>query len=100
MSDSSSSFAEVRKYLSETLIPFHQSNSYTWWSQNCIRFPHLAKLAQRYLSAPPTFVASERLFSPAGELYDDRRNRFAPERAEQLMFIKANVKLIDYKYIY
>ena len=88
VSDSSSSLVEVDKYLSELLIPFHQSNSYTWWSQNRIRFPHLAKLAQHYLSAPPTSVASERLFSLAGELYDDKRNRLAPERAEQLMFIK------------
>ena len=38
MSDSSSSLVEVDKYPSEPLIPFHQSNSYTWWSQNRIRF--------------------------------------------------------------
>ena len=66
MSDSSSSLAEVDKYLSEPLIPFHLSNSFTWWHQNRTRFHCLAKIAQCYLSFPPTSVAFKRLFSLAG----------------------------------
>ena len=81
---------DIDKYLCEPLLKFHRGNCYTWWVENKERFPVLAKLAQRYLSAPPTSVPSERLFSGAGEIYYDRRNRLAPERAETLLFIKNN----------
>ena len=86
---------DIDKYLSEPLIAFHRSNCYTWWTENSTRFPALAKLAQRYLSAPATSVPSERLFSGAGEVYYDQRNRLAPERAEMLLFIKNNFSLIN-----
>lgn len=88
----------VDKYLAEPLIPFHRVNSYSWWAENKIRFPPLAKLAQRYLSVPPTSVPSERLFSGAGEIYDPKTNRLAPERAEMLLFIKTNLPLISGRY--
>ena len=90
--------AVVDKYLAEPLLSFHRENSYSWWAENKIRFPPLAKLAQRYLSAPPTSVPSERLFSCAGEIYDPKRNRLAPERAEMLLFIKNNLTLVGGKY--
>lgn len=90
----------VDKYLSEPLIEFHRESPYSWWAENKGRFLTLAKLAMKYLSAPPTSVPSERLFSSAGDIYDDKRNRLAPERAEMLLFIKNNSLLIggDYDY--
>ena len=84
----------VDKYLTEPLIPFHRANSYIWWAENKTRFPPLAQLALRYLSSPPTSVPSETLFSTAGDIYDEKRNRLAPERAEMLMFIKKNLLLV------
>lgn len=92
--------AIVDKYLAELLIPFHRGNSLRWWAENNIRFPPLAKLSQRYLSAPPTSVPLERLLSGAGEIYDPKRNRLAPKRAEMLLFIKNNLKLTGSKYAY
>ena len=92
--------AIVDKYLAEPLIPFHRGNSFCWWAENKIHFPHLSKLAQRYLSTPPTSVPSERLFSGAGEIYDPKKNRLAPERAEMLFFIKNNLTLVGGKYTY
>ena len=53
----------------------------------------LSQLARRYLSAPPTSVASERLFSAAGDIYDEKRHSLEPERAETLLFINKNYQL-------
>jgi len=39
-------------------------------------------------------VASECLFSTAGDIYDEKRNRLAPEQAEVLMFVKKNFSLV------
>ena len=52
-----------------------------------MRFPVLAKLAQLYLSAPQTSVPSERFFSTAGDIFDEKHNRLLPEKAETLLFI-------------
>ena len=91
---------DVEQYLREPLIRFHRANSYLWWKENQHRFFQLSQLARRYLAPPPTSVASERLFSTAGDIYDEKRNRLAPERAEMLLFIKKNFSLIHGKYKY
>ena len=59
-----------------------------------MRYVGVAKLARRYLSAPPTSVASERLFSAAGDIYSDQRMQLAPEHAEMLQFVRENFKHI------
>jgi hypothetical protein len=79
--------------LVEPLIQLGKEDPFHWWSKNQKRFPQLAKIAQKYLSAPPSSVASERLFSGAGDVYDDKRNKLAPEKAEMLLFIKNNFKM-------
>ncbi len=42
-----------------------------WWAENAQLFPQLSTLAIRYLSAPASTVYSERLFSEAGNKYED-----------------------------
>ena len=80
----------VDSYLAEPLLPIHSGNVFTWWNENKARFELLSRLALKYLSAPPTSVQSERLFSTAGDIYDEKQNHLAPERAETLLFIKSN----------
>jgi len=46
----------------------------------------LEQAARKFLSAPPTSVASEQLFSAAGQIYSDRRNSLLGENAEKLSF--------------
>lgn len=69
-----------------------------WWRDNCRRFPYLAQLARTYLGCPSTSVASERLFSGAGIIYDEKRSRLSSERAQKLLFLKHNLPIIDFKY--
>ena len=97
-SESSDSQQTLGNYLSEPLVPYQAGSAFTWWNENKKRYTQLSKLAQRYLSAPPTSVPSERLFSSAGALYTESRNRLDPEKAEQLLFIKSNYDLIDGTY--
>ena len=57
-----------------------------------------ACVVKRDLSAPPTSVASERLYSSASHVFTDRRNRLGPKKADMLLFIKHNLPLISFKY--
>jgi len=62
------------------------------------QFPLLERAAMKYLSAPPTSVASEQLFSSAGQIYADRHNNLRGENAEKLLFLAYNIRLFDFKY--
>jgi len=55
------------------------------------RFPVLSVLAKRYLSAPPTSVPSELVFSTAGDIFTDKRSRLLPDNAEKLLIMKENL---------
>ena len=85
---------ELDIYLAELVIKFgrERESCYNWWAANRHRFPILSKLAQQYLCTPPITVASEQL-SGAGDVYDDKRNRLAPDNAEMLLFVKNNFTL-------
>ena len=89
--------AEVAAYFSEPLIPVKQ-DPLAWWKANEYRFPFLAQLAQVNLGPPPSSVQSERVFSIAGEVYDDRRSQLLPQNAEKLVFLKFNLPLLNFKY--
>ena len=60
----------------------------------------LSVLAQHYLCPPATSVPSERLFSAAGNLHDDKRNRILPTLTEDLLFIQNNFCLVGSGYSY
>ena len=53
---------EMQSYLKEKR-PGIATDSLSYWKSNCEKYPHLAKLARRYHSAPAGSAASERLFS-------------------------------------
>ena len=91
-SSSSYSADELKLFLSEPLVDYKTGSPFKWWHDNKGRFPLLAQLARRFLSATATSVPSERLFSQAGLVYEERRNRILPENAETLLFIKGNYK--------
>jgi len=69
-----------------------------WWKDNKTIFPIMAEVARKYLTPPPSSVDSERLFSTAGDIISDCRNRLLPEKAEQLIFLKINMKLLNFCY--
>ena len=87
---------EVASYLMEKAEPFQ--DPLIWWKANAYRFPILSKLARELLSAPPSSVESERLFSIGGNIYTSKRNRLTPEHGEMLMFLNFNLRAFNYQY--
>ena len=88
-----STFLQVHGYLSEPPIPRNES-ALQYCKSNMSRFPALTKAACKYLSAPCTSVDSERLFSAASHIVDEKRNRIQCEKAEMLLFVKKNLPLL------
>ncbi len=77
--------SEIALYASQTRI--HRSeNPLLWWQENKKQLPRLAALAQTYLGALATSVASERLFSTAGQILSSTRSRLLPDNVEKLLF--------------
>jgi len=86
---------ELDSYLRQPRVP-RSANIYGYW--NCSQFPGLELAAKKYLSAPPTSVASEQLFSAAGQIYSDRRSNLLGENAEKLLFLSYNIRLFNFNY--
>ena len=49
-----------------------------------------ANLAEYYLTLPATSVDVERLFSTAGDILSNERNKLKPENASKILFLKEN----------
>jgi len=64
--------AELSAYLQADVISRAESPT-EWWAANTAKYPLLAAEAKRYLSAPPTSVVSEHVFSAAGRIYMNKR---------------------------
>lgn len=101
--------SEINLYWKADTIPIKRNNTLTstntglndplrWWSTNKDKFPTLQKYAKRFLSAPPTSVYSERMFSEAGQIYDNLWTQLTPDHAESLLFLKHNLPIINYQY--
>ena len=81
----------MTSYRKEPNVPLYtpnneRNNPLQYWKDNEKSKKILSVLAQKYLSAPAGSVASERLFSTASLIADDRRNRLLPEKVEMLLF--------------
>ena len=62
-----------------------------------VNFPHLAKLARKYLSPPLGSAASERLYSVGKNVLKTTRLRLKPENMEANLFLKYNIRALGYR---
>ncbi|KAK0138931.1 Zinc finger BED domain-containing protein 4 [Merluccius polli] len=85
--------SQVNQYLAEPVMPC-SGQPLAYWQANKGRFPTLAQAARAYLCSPCTSVDSERLFSTAANVIDDKRNRLTSKNAEMLIVIKRNLPLM------
>ena len=71
-----------------------KKGSLEFWKNSGLRFPLLQQLAKRYLSVPATSAPIERVFSTAGKILKQDRNRLLPQNFERLLFLKVNSSLL------
>lgn len=88
---------ELEFYLKESLVD-RKEDPLNWWRLHGDKYGELKKLARKYLCPPPSSVASERVFSTVGNIYDDKRNCLKGENAEKLTFLHYNLRLLNFKY--
>lgn len=89
---------EIDFYMKTARLVDRTADPYKWWSANATKYPSLTAFAKIYLSSPGSSVYSERLFSEAGMVYEDKRNRLLSTNAEKIVYIHHNLPLIDFKY--
>lgn len=88
------SIIELRRYFEEPNIE-RSIYPLDWWRNNANRFLRLHKIAAKYLCIPGSSVPSDRLFSKAGQLVSERRNRLKPENIDTILFLNHNMKLLS-----
>ena len=84
----------IEMYLKEPIQPRH-IDPLEYWKENKLVWNSLAIMA---FTIPPSSASSERLFSSAGDIISEERNRLSSEKAEMLLFLKKNLPIFDYKY--
>lgn len=77
---------ELRQYLAEPVIGREKDPFKYWQSMRATR-PNLFKVPIKYLSVIGTSVPSERLFSIAGLIKSDKRNRLGADNLNQVQFL-------------
>ena len=82
---------ELDQYLSHPQLDIEES-PLDWWKIEAVRYPNVAKLAQKYLCLCATNVPSERVFSCGGNIVTDRRTCLKPEQVDSLVFLALNMK--------
>ncbi len=80
---------ELKRYRERDPLPLRK-NPLQWWKEQQ-DLPLLSSLAKRYLCIPATSVASERVFSTAGDIVSTKRSLLKHEHVDQLIFLKKNL---------
>ena len=81
---------EITIYL---LMPIARENKnpLDWWRAKQEIFSILSIIARKYLGIPATSIASERLFSDAGNHITAKRNSLNPGLLGKMLFLKRNM---------
>lgn len=67
----------------------------SWWSTYGAETPELAEIAIKVLSQPISSSSAERVWSTYAFIHNAKRNRLNSVRADKLVFIHCNIRLIS-----
>ncbi|XP_011860347.1 PREDICTED: zinc finger BED domain-containing protein 4-like [Vollenhovia emeryi] len=79
----------LRHYLNQPLAQLEENPMFYWSKQYKMMYPTLSEVAKKYLPVVATSVPSERLFSRAGNILTEDRNRLSPDHLQQLLFLNS-----------
>lgn len=85
---------EMSQFLSTKYELSQQTDPLKFYKEHQKKYPNLSNLAKFLFCIPASSVASESLFSKAGNIATDARNRLKPKNIETLIMIKENSKYI------
>ena len=83
-------FLYLSRYLKDKVLP-RTEDPLEYWVLQKAAYPHLFTVAMQYLCTPASSVPCERIFSKAGEIVSQRRNRLKPSTIEQILFLNKNL---------
>lgn len=79
---------DLKHYLNQPMID-RKENPICYWIKFASVYPTLSVIAKKYLAIVGTSVPSERLFSRAGNILTDSRNRLSPDHLQALLFLSS-----------
>ncbi|XP_071567441.1 E3 SUMO-protein ligase ZBED1-like isoform X2 [Temnothorax nylanderi] len=79
---------DLEHYLDQPMID-RKENPIRYWINFASVYPTLSVIAKKYLAIVVPSVPSERLFSRAGNILTDSRNRLSPDHLQHLLFLNS-----------
>ncbi|XP_036336147.1 zinc finger BED domain-containing protein 1-like [Rhagoletis pomonella] len=91
-----SAVLEVDKYLGEPILPRKtlqgkNNDPLFWWCQRKHIYPRLFQIVKTRLCISATSVPCERIFSHAGQIVSERRERLDTSKISQVVFLNYNL---------
>lgn len=86
--------SELRMFQKARDLPAFASQEVSplsWWAAHAKLYPTIAELARIVLAVPGSQIECERIFSLAGLLTSQLRNRMSPENMGSLVFLSRNL---------
>lgn len=77
---------DLKHYLNQPTVSL-SDNVFKFWDTHGPIYPRLKKIVDPYLSMVATSVPSERLFSKAGQIMTESRNRLSGDHLNKLIFL-------------
>lgn len=95
-----SAILEVDKYLDEPILPRKDNSGisqdpFIWWHHRKHIYPRLYQIMKTRLCIMATSVPSERVFSKAGQIINEKRERLKTNKASQVIFLSYNLNNND-----
>ena len=78
----------VQQYMTDTKITTKTTSILDFWKE---RSDGLVPVAKKILAIPATSTPSERCFSVAGRIIEERRTNLDPENVDALLFMHSNL---------